>query len=1857
MDAAQSFQRVAIVNRGEPAMRFIRATRELAGIPGARPRITTIALYTEPDAKALFVREADEAFPLGAASYLDPSDGRRRSSYLDLTRLSRALVATRADAAWVGWGFVSEHAGFAELCARLGVVFIGPSAATMRRLADKISAKRLAVEAGLPVLPWSGGPVETLEEAQRRARELGFPLMLKAAAGGGGRGIRAIDVEEDLPRVFDGARAEALAAFGDPTVFLERRVDGARHVEVQIVGDRHGGVWAVGVRDCTLQRRHQKVMEEAPSPALDHLEEQEILAAAARLARLAGYENAGTVEFLFDAETRRFSFMEVNARLQVEHPVTEVTTGLDLVKLQIHVARGGRLLGDPPPRRGHAVEVRINAEDPDNDFAPAPGRIELLRLPSGPGLRVDAGVAEGDSVAPEFDSMIAKIVAHGQDRDEALGRIQRALAECAIVIRGGASNKPFLLGLLARPELARGTFDNAWLDSLAARGEHVSRDHADVALIAAATEAYGAALGVERAAFLASAARGRPEVRAEPGRKIDLGYRGGSYRLHIQQLGPSAYRIDAGAGAFEVEVERQGVFERRVSCGGARRRAMVVAQEGGYLVEVEGVPHRVARQDGGVVRSPTPAMVLTVAVKPGEVVSVGSRLVTLEAMKMELAVTAPFAGRVREVLVTSNVQVAAGAPLLQLEVMDGEERRTAPPVQVTPRAPADDGRDDARTRWTRAFAALRRLLLGYDVEPAEAKRIASAWTSASAELPADDAVLRGAEEEALSIFADVHALLRRQPAEGEIDVPDARSAREYLTTYARTLDTQGDGLPASFLDKLGRALAHQGVVGLAHTPELEDALVRIYKSHERGELAAGAVASTLERWLARLAPARDDGALRGLLERLLAAARDRFPVVFDLAREVRYHLFDQPVFEEARDRVYAEVEGDLTALSGDASRQDLVARLVECPQPLAHTFLERFEAASPRLRGILLEVLTRRYYRIRDLSELGTSQIGGQHVAFGAYDHEGKRIHVFTTHARCPAVADALSALSGLVGAVPLDRDVVVDVFAWSEDPLAEPDVTEAVVRAALCSVAFPRPIRRAVVVAASPGRGHGAQSVQHFTYRPAPGGAGFVEEALYRGAHPMLAKRMHFFRLQSFALTRLPSAEDVYLFHARAHDHPKDERLFAVAEVRDLTPVRDARGRIQALPHLERMLLEALAAIRLYQGRRAPHERLQYGRVLLYVWPPLLLDPDERDSIVRRLAPETEGLGLDQVVVHARMPDPSTGAIVERVMRIAPTFGHGLRVTFGAPHDTPLRTLSEYEMKVAQLRRRGLVYPYEIVKLLTPREDGAEGDFPRGEFVEHDLDDAGRLVPVVRPYGENGAHVVAGVIRSYTPLHPEGIARVILLGDPSKEMGSVSESECRRVLAALDLAESMRVPLEWFTLSAGAKISTQSGTENMDWVAAVLRRLITFTQAGGEVNVVVCGINVGAQPYWNAEATMLMHTRGILVMTPESAMVLTGKQALDYSGSVSAEDNLGIGGYDRVMGPNGQAQYYAEDIGAACRILLAHYAHTYVAPGERFPRRALTADPTDRDIREATHPAAGPEGFASVGEIFSDERNPGRKKAFEIRSVMTAVVDRDHRPLERWKDMRDAETAVIWDARIGGFPVCLVGMESHSVRRLGFVPADGPEQWTAGTLFPQSSRKVARAINAASDNRPLVVLANLSGFDGSPESMRHLQLEYGAEIGRAVVNFRGPIVFCVISRYHGGAFVVFSRRLNEGLEAAALTGTHASVIGGAPAAAVVFSRDVDARTSKDARVAALTEELARASGEDKRRLTTRLAEVRALVRSEKLGEVAEEFDRIHSVERARDVGSLDVILPPDRLRPYLVEAIERGMARSLGGP
>ena len=1828
------FTRVAAVNRGEAAMRLIRAVRELNEQRDCG--IVVIALHTQAERRALFVRAADEAVCLRDVTTAG-------GAYLDHAELERALRASRADAVWVGWGFVAEDPAFAELCERLGLVFIGPPPQAMRKLGDKIEAKLLAEQCGVPVAPWSGGPVHSLEEAAGDARAIGYPIVIKARSGGGGRGIRIVNSADELEVALERTQTEASRTFGDPVVFLERLVVGGRHIEVQVIADNHGTVWAPGIRDCSIQRRNQKLVEESSSPALSAEQEAGLSRAAIALVRAAGYRGAGTVEFLYQPTEKTFAFLEVNTRLQVEHPVTEATTGLDLVKLQLLVADGERLVGEAPPQVGHAIEARLNAEDADQGFAPAPGTVVLLNLPSGPGIRVDTGIAAGDVIPSDYDSMIAKIIASGCDRSEALARLRCALRETTVMLRGGTTNKSFLLDLLDRPEVVSGEADTGWLDRVGASTTTTPTParHADVALLSVAIDVYDAEEALERHAFLGSARGGRPRASHAVGRKVELGYQRRTYRVDVAQVGPRRYRLEVEGGLIDVDVDRLGPFESRLGLGGAAFHVVSVAGAADHLVEVDGVGHRIAREETGVVRAPAPAVVVAVQVTAGDKVEAGATVAVLESMKMETAVRAPRSGRVREVLAVVNSQVDAGAPLLRLDrPVDEATVSDAPAVGF--KAPISGDASDAPRRAREHLDALRAMITGYDVSAKRARTLVAEYGGLRIELVQDDAELRHEEFALLTTFADLCELSRNRLTSEEED-PDERvhSPREHFHTYLHSLDVEQESLPDAFRTRLSRVLRHYGVADLGPSPELEDAVYRVFLAQQRAADQIPVVTALLERWLLEgevsTGPAREE--IGEVLDRLIVATQLRYPAVGDLVRSIRFRLFDQPLILQAREQVYAGVREQLQYLDEHPNAADYTQRieaLAASPEPLIRLLAQRIGISSSGLEP-MLEVLTRRYYKMRRLEDVRSFRLEGRQFVTGAFELRGKRLHLISTMGDLSELPAVLVSVAGLAAEVTDPTNLVVDLYLSSSDSSADPESVAATLRDMLADVPVLVIGRRVTVTVC----GRAGAQVQQFTFRPAQGR--MQEERVIRGMHPLKGQRLDLWRLKNFEGTRLPATEDTFLFHCVAPDNPADERLVALAEVRDVTPLRDASGQVVAFPAVERTLAACLESIRGSQAERGTRRRLDANRIFLYVWPPIEVPLEELSGIARATAPLTVGAGLEEIMMLARLRDQPGAEPKEVALLFSYRPGAGVGVTVTEPPTEPLAPLDEYTQKVRRSRAHGTVYPFEIVPILT----GAGGT-----FTEHDLDEAGRLVPVDRPPGRNRAGIVAGVVSTPSARHPEGMVRVALFGDPTKALGSVAEPECALVIAALDLAEEMAVPVEWFALSSGAKISMDSGSENMDWVARALRRLITFTQAGGEVNVVVAGINVGAQPYWNAEATMLLHTKGILIMTPDSAMVLTGKLSLDYSGGVSAEDNFGIGGYDRVMGPNGQAQYWAPNLTVACHTLFAHYEHAYIAPGERFARRADSSDPHDRDVRSYPHVHPGSD-FTTVGDIFSAEVNPERKKPFDIRTVMRAVVDQDHAVLERWAGMADAVTTVVLDAHLGGYPVTVLGIESRPIPRRGSFPADGPDQWTAGTLFPRSSKKTARAINAASGNRPLVVLANLSGFDGSPESLRKMQLEYGAEIGRAIVNFDGPIVFCVISRLHGGAFVVFAGVLNDNMEVIAVEGSFASVIGGAPAAAVVFSRDVATRTSEDPRIAAMEAALAEADEVERPRLRVELADLRTTVRSEKLGEVADEFEKIHNIERALAVGSVHAIIPARELRPYLIGAVERGISRT----
>lgn len=442
------FNKVLIANRGEIAVRIIRACRELG--------IATVAVFSEPDREALHTQLADEAVCIGPAKAQD--------SYLNMQNIISAAVLTNAQAIHPGFGFLSENSIFAEMCEECNIKFIGPDAKTIDEMGNKSHARDLMIKAGVNVIPGSDGTVESIEAAYELADKLGYPVMIKASAGGGGKGIRIAHSKEELKNAYESAKLETSLAFGDDEIYMEKVIVDARHIEIQILGDNFGNVIHLGERDCSIQRRNQKVLEEAPSPKLDDKTRKAMGEAAVRAAKAVGYKGAGTIEFLYDKDGN-FYFMEMNTRVQVEHPVTEMVTGIDIVKEQLNIASGNPLSYKQENVKitGHAIECRINAENPEKNFAPSPGTIDFLLIPGGGiGVRVDSAVYEGCDILPFYDSMIAKVITCGKDRNEAIAKMRRALYE--FVIKGVDTNIEFQESILNNPSYIAGEFDTSFIE-------------------------------------------------------------------------------------------------------------------------------------------------------------------------------------------------------------------------------------------------------------------------------------------------------------------------------------------------------------------------------------------------------------------------------------------------------------------------------------------------------------------------------------------------------------------------------------------------------------------------------------------------------------------------------------------------------------------------------------------------------------------------------------------------------------------------------------------------------------------------------------------------------------------------------------------------------------------------------------------------------------------------------------------------------------------------------------------------------------------------------------------------------------------------------------------------------------------------------------------------------------------------------------------------------------------------------------------------------------------------------------------------------------------------------------------------
>jgi acetyl-CoA carboxylase biotin carboxylase subunit len=658
------FQKILIANRGEIAQRVLRGVRELG--------IASVAVYSDADARAPHVAAADEAVRIGPA----PS----AESYLAIDRILEAARAVGADAIHPGYGFLAENADFAEHCGAASLAFIGPPVQAIRKMGNKREAKAIMQAAGVPVIPGVSGEGKSDDELAAEARKIGYPVLVKACAGGGGKGMRVVASEADLPGALAAARREATAAFGDDALLLERYFDAPRHVEIQIFGDSQGQLLHCFERECSIQRRFQKIIEEAPSPVVDDRLRREMGAAAVAAGKAIGYVGAGTVEFLVDA-AGDFHFLEVNTRLQVEHPVTEAVTGLDLVHWQIRVAQGEPLpLGqDELILNGHAIEARLYAEDPANDFLPATGRIALWEPPELPGVRVDSGVAVGSEVGIHYDPLLAKLIAVGGDRAEAIRRLAVALRRLGV--GGVTTNREFLIAVLEHPAFEAGEFDTHFIERhlrpaarRAARNAAAERLHA----IAAALHAHERRRG--KGPLPPSIPSG---WRNNRWRAQDVSYRLGSdsaaepIEVHYVATGPGRFEVEVGGETSQVAIAEASDGALDLEVDGVRR-SLRVAVDGDRsfvhsplgsadLIEVPRFPPPLAAELTGGCVAPMPGVVREVKVAVGDRVEEGGVLLVLEAMKMEHQLVAYAPAVVAEVRVEVGQMVDPDAVLVVLE--------------------------------------------------------------------------------------------------------------------------------------------------------------------------------------------------------------------------------------------------------------------------------------------------------------------------------------------------------------------------------------------------------------------------------------------------------------------------------------------------------------------------------------------------------------------------------------------------------------------------------------------------------------------------------------------------------------------------------------------------------------------------------------------------------------------------------------------------------------------------------------------------------------------------------------------------------------------------------------------------------------------------------------------------------------------------------------------------------------------------------------------------------------------------------------------------------------------------------------
>ncbi|RYZ53174.1 MAG: hypothetical protein EOP07_18310 [Proteobacteria bacterium] len=1001
------------------------------------------------------------------------------------------------------------------------------------------------------------------------------------------------------------------------------------------------------------------------------------------------------------------------------------------------------------------------------------------------------------------------------------------------------------------------------------------------------------------------------------------------WELEVHAVGGSVYHVKVNGQLIVVEYVSWG-NEIIVQVGGSKYQMQIVQRANALQCELEGIPYMLPFDTGGMITAPSPSVVLTVNSHEGQKVKKGELLLTLEAMKMEMAVSAPEDGTVMRINVKAGEQVSAGQALVDFETVsqtqgkeDGDKTKAAA-IDFSALAAHQKSKDSnaIAQQWAVLERNFYAAFTGFDFKKPAADLLA-ALDKFVQHHPGYRKEAANLVVKASMAFITVQKLF--QSKERDVENTQSTDAHEYLMHYLLRRDDREKGLPPVFLEHLKEAIKLYPWADEKNYDLTTKALFHLYKASANTKATADLLRLSL-LFLQTLFPSANEfgepAEFTALLDQVIQVGH-LSPSLVDAAVFARYDLVDRLHQEDLQKERQGQLAQVLSpVLSGGKADEVLKQEVIESGHQIVTYLVSLYDRSSPQAASIL-EIMAKRFNRDREIESSKLIESKGNLLYEVCSKQDGK---VVKSYISILTEAEYFESLSWLQSVIKKDGDEFVECLLWvRRGTLADVAYVEQLaknpLKVDLCSL--------------------GVVSTDAYVYHSFHYQNGNWEEDKRRQSFSSLRYReLHIERLENFNLELLYNSRHVHVMKLEAKTNAKDQRLFAFIEVPEPKFELNENQEIEAISQFEFSIQEAAKVLREQQAR---HKRSYFwNRIVAHLGHAHPLRIEQVGQYPERLIPLIQGLGLEKLVLYTRVLTKANKAVDTEVL--VEDLSTHYTVRGRVPSPEVLAPLDPYTSKVVNALRLGSPYPYEVIGMLTKSDNKK---FPNGRFTEYDIEvnakgEQKTISVEGRAHGLNSSNVVFGRIVNETE-DGQIFERILVLGDPTRDLGSLAEGECRRVMAALDMAEAEKLPMEWIPVSSGAAIDMNTGTENLDWTARVLRRLIEYTQQGGEINIIVAGINVGAQAYWNAEATMLMHTKGVLIMTETGAMVLTGKRALDFSGSVSAEDNIGIGGVERIMAPNGQAQFRARDISEAYQLLFRHYRFTSISSRRPYGTKLAT--------------------------------------------------------------------------------------------------------------------------------------------------------------------------------------------------------------------------------------------------------------------------------------------------------------------------